>query len=53
MDFDNLMEAVVVDHLENQKMDLNFDKDLIVVDTDLVDYHYLLKKYRNNSFIFY
>jgi hypothetical protein len=46
MDFDNLL---VVDHLDMivvvdiQKMDLNFDKDLMLVDMDLVDNHYLLE----------
>jgi hypothetical protein len=35
--------VVVVDLVDIQKMDLNLDKDLLVVYKDFVDNHYLLK----------
>jgi hypothetical protein len=46
MDFDNLkmvVVVVVVDQVDIQKMDSNFDMDLVVVDKDFVDNHYLLE----------
>jgi hypothetical protein len=42
------MVVVVVVQVDIQKMDSNFDKDLVVVDKDFVDNHYLLKKHENN-----
>jgi hypothetical protein len=43
MDFDDLLLAVVVDHLDIQTMDLNFDKDWMIVYRDFVGNCHLLE----------
>jgi hypothetical protein len=39
-----MVVVVVVDLVDNRKVDLNLDKDLFVVDRDFVDNHHLLRK---------
>jgi hypothetical protein len=43
----DLFVVVVVDQEEVQMVDMDFDKDFLVVDRDFVENHYLLKENNN------